>query len=128
MITFECNLASRRLIPGTTALIALAIAGCSYTQTAEQVVPGSSVGGTGDVRYTHESLGASKHLLTVTAAPGLGETESSIAQRILIAANRFAAKTCAAAFEFVSDPNMDQSIAGGFMKRTKTYVFICKTS
>ena len=54
------------------------------------------------------------------------ETEGSIAQRILIFANRFAAKTCPAAFEFMNDPNLDQTVAGGFMKRTKTYVFICK--
>jgi len=117
-----------RAAAGVVIIAAVITNGCSYTQTAEQVVPGSSVGGTGDVRYSHEPLGTNKHLLTVTAAPGLGETESSIAQRILIAATRFAAKTCSAAFEFVSDPNMDQTIAGGFMKRTKTYVFICKAS
>jgi len=54
------------------------------------------------------------------------ETEGSIAQRIHISANKFAAKTCPGSFEFVHDPNFDQTIAGGFMKRTKTYVFICK--
>ena len=100
--------------------------GCSYTRQPGAIEVGSEVGGTGDVRFTHESLGANKHLLTVTAAPGVMETEGSIAQRIHISANRFAAKTCPSSFEFIHDPNFDQKIAGGFMKRTKTYVFICK--
>ena len=98
---------------------------CSYTQPPGTVEPGSEVGGTGGVKYTYEPLGNNKHLLTVTAAPGLMETESSIAQRIHIFANKFAARTCPSAFEFIHDPNFDQSIAGGFMKRTKTYVFTC---
>jgi hypothetical protein len=88
---------------------------------------GSQVGGTGDVRYSYEPLGANKHLLIVTAAPGLMETEGSIAQRIHIFAYKFAATTCHGSFEFVHDPNFDQEIAGGFMKRTKSYVFICRT-
>jgi len=100
--------------------------GCSYTRQPGALEQGSEVGGTGDVGYTHEKLGANKHLVTVTAAPGVMETEGSIAQRIHIFANRFAAKTCPTSFEFVHDPNFDQSIAGGFMKRTKTYIFICK--
>jgi len=102
------------------------LSSCSYTQPPVVVDARSAVGGTGDIGYLHEALGANKHLLTVTASPGLGETESSIAQRILIAANRFAARTCANGFDFVNDPNMDQSVAGGFMKRTKTYTFVCK--
>jgi len=104
---------------------ALAVSACSYTPPSSTVEPGSEVGGTGSVKYTHEALGNSKHLLTVTAAPGLMETESSIAQRVHIFANKFAAKECPSAFEFVHDPNFDQSMAGGFMKRTKTYVFTC---
>lgn len=106
--------------------VAFASAGCSYTKQPGAKEAASDVGGTGDVRYTHEPLGSNKHLLTVTAAPGLMETEGSIAQRVHIFANRFAAKTCPASFEFVHDPNFDQTIAGGFMKRTKSYVFNCK--
>lgn len=83
------------------------------------------MGGTGDIGFTHESLGTNKHLLTITAAPGMLETEGSIAQRIHIFANKFAAKTCPIAFNFIHDPNFDQTIAAGFMKRTKTYVFMC---
>ena len=100
--------------------------GCSYTGQPGSIEKGSEVGGTGDVGFTHDPLGASKHLITVTAAPGVMETEGSIAQRIHIFANKFAAKTCPSSFEFIHDPNFDQAIAGGFMKRTKTYVFICK--
>lgn len=62
-------------------------------------------------------------MLIVTAAPGMMETESSIAQRILIFANKFAAEKCPDGFDFVSDPNFDQKISSGWMKRTKTYVF-----
>ncbi len=102
------------------------VAACSYTPPPSASAPGSEVGATGDLQYSHEPLGAGKHILTVTASPGLMETESSIAQRIYIYANKFAAKTCPTVFEFVHDPNFDQSIAGGFMKRTKSYVFICK--
>lgn len=100
--------------------------GCSYTGQPGSIETGSEVGGTGNVGFTHESLGANKHLITITAAPGIMETEGSIAQRTHIFANRFAAKTCPGYFEFIHDPNFDQTIASGFMKRTKTYVFICK--
>jgi hypothetical protein len=106
--------------------VAMTLQGCSYTRQPGAIEAGSEVGGTGDVGFTHEPLGVNKHLLTVTAAPGVMETEGSIAQRIHIFANRFAAKTCPSSFEFVHAPNFDQSIAGGFMKRTKTYVFVCK--
>jgi len=54
------------------------------------------------------------------------ETEGSIAQRINIFVNKHAAKVCPGSFEFVHDPNFEQEIAVGFMKRSKTYVFICK--
>jgi hypothetical protein len=108
-----------------TVLLATFLYGCSYTQAPRASEPGSQVGGTGHVGYTHEPLSVNKHLLTVTAAPGLLETEGSIAQRIHIFANKFAAKTCPASFEFVHDPNFDQTIAGGFMTRTKSYVFVC---
>lgn len=107
-------------------LVLLTLHGCSYTQQPGVIEKGSEVGGTGDIGFSHEPLGVNKHLVTVTAAPGLMETEGSIAQRIHIFANKFAAKTCPNAFEFVHDPNFSQSLAGGFMKRTKTYVFICK--
>jgi hypothetical protein len=88
-------------------------------------VSGSEVGGTGDARYTHERLGPDKHLLTVAAAPGLAETEGSIFQRIHVFANKFAAQTCPKRFEFINDPNVTQPTAGGFMKRTRGYVFVC---
>lgn len=105
---------------------ALLLHGCSYTKQPGTVEPGSDVGGTGGIGFSHDPLGGGKHIVTVTAAPGVMETESSIAQRIHIFANKFAAKTCPVSFDFVHDPNFDQSIAGGFMKRTKTYVFVCK--
>ncbi len=54
------------------------------------------------------------------------ETESSIAQRIHVFATKFAAKVCHAGFDFVHDPNLSQPTAGGFMKRTRSYVFTCK--
>jgi hypothetical protein len=108
-----------------TALISLH--GCSYTRQPSAIEAGSGVGGTGDIAFTHEPLSATKHLITVTAAPGIMETEGSIAQRIHIFANKFAAKTCLGNFEFVHAPNFEQAIAGGFMKRTKTYLFICKS-
>jgi len=87
---------------------AVSLAGCSYTAEPAALTPGSDVGGTGDVRYTHERLGTDKHLLTVTAALGLAETEGSIFQRIHVFANQFAAKTCSKGFEFTNDPNMTQ--------------------
>jgi hypothetical protein len=99
--------------------------GCSYPPQTSTSAQGSEVGATGNISFTHEPLGSQKHLLTVTAAPGFMETEGSIAQRIHIFSNRFAAKTCPHSFELLHDPNFDQVIAAGFMKRTKTYVFVC---
>ena len=113
----------------TTSLISfclfLLFLGCSYTQRPDVKVDNSDVGGTGDIQYSHEVISSEKRILTVTAAPGLMETESSIEQRILIFANKFAAKDCRGKYEFVHDPNFDQSISKGFMKRTKTYVYNC---
>ena len=109
-----------------TILFACLLGACSYTQPPARVQLGSEVGGTGDVGFSHEPLGSNKHLITVTAAPGIMETEGSIAQRILVFANKFAAQTCPSNFEFVNDPNFSQPIAAGFMKRTKTYIFVCK--
>ena len=100
--------------------------GCSYTRQPVVLDVGSQVGLTGNIGYTHEALGANKNLLIVTAAPGLMETEGSIAQRIQIFATKFAGNNCRDTFEFVHDPNFDQTIAAGFMKRSKTYVFVCK--
>lgn len=108
------------------AVILSSLGACSYTAAPKSIEAGSEVGGTGDVKYTHERLGSGKHLVTVTAAPGVLETEGSIEQRIHVFANKFAAQNCPSAFEFVHDPNFDQSVARGFMKRTKTYVFVCK--
>lgn len=102
------------------------LVGCSYTPKSNTTVPDSAVGATGDVAFSHEQLSQTKHLVIITAAPGLMETEGSIAQRIHIFANRFAAQTCPDAFEFVHDPNFSQPTAGGFMKRTRTYVFVCR--
>lgn len=106
-------------------LLLILLAGCSYVAEPASLTPGSEVGGTGDVRYSHERLPANKHLITVTAAPGMGETEGSIFQRIHVFATKFAATTCPKRFEFVNDPNMTQPVAGGFMKRTRSYVFEC---
>lgn len=106
-------------------LIGVVLCGCSYTPKNTAIEQGSEVGATGDIGFNHENLGSQKHLLTVTATPGIMETETSITQRIHIFANRFAAKTCKMSFEFIHDPNFDQKTAGGFMKRTKTYVFVC---
>lgn len=99
---------------------------CSYTGKPATIEAGSEVGGTGDIGFTHEPLSAERHLLTVTAAPGMMETEGSIAQRIHIFANKFAASTCDGNFDFVHDPNFDQTVAAGFMRRTRSYVFVCK--
>jgi len=107
--------------------VILTLGGCSYTGSPGNYSEGSDVGGTGDIKYDHDELGGGKHFLTVTAAPGIMETEGSIAQRIHIFANKYAARTCPGLFEFVHDPNFDQSLAAGFMKRTKSYVFRCES-
>ena len=119
----QSKFATATLVTLSTLLL---VTGCSYTPKHNSTVEGSAVGVSGDLSHTHVALGAQKHMLTVTAAPGLMETEGSIAQRIHIHANMFAAKNCPNEFVFVHDPNFDQSIAAGFMKRTRTYVFICK--
>lgn len=111
----------------TFLALVLFLAGCSYTGSPSNYSEGSDVGGTGDIKYDHEVLGGGKHFLTVTAAPGIMETEGSITQRIHIFANKYAARTCPGSFEFVHDPNFDQSLAAGFMKRTKSYVFQCES-
>ena len=71
------------LILSLTFIVTLS-AGCSYTGEPKMYSEGSEVGGTGDIQYDYEELGNEKYFLTVTAAPGLIETEGSIAQRIHI--------------------------------------------
>lgn len=105
---------------------AIALAGCDYTPPAQATAEGSGVGGTGQITYTHDDLGNRKHMVAVTAAPGIAETEGAIGQRIHQFALRFAAQECPQTFTFIDDPNMTQDRGAGFMKRTRTYVFICQ--
>lgn len=116
-------MASRLLVQ--ICLLAL-LSGCAYNNPQNIEVADSKVGGTGGLQYNHEKLGSSKHMLSVTAAPGLMETEGSIEQRIHIFANRFASQSCQHGFDFIHDPNFDQRISAGFMKRSRTYVFECR--
>lgn len=103
----------------------LTLTACSYTPESQAVAGGSEVGRTGNISFTHDQLTQSKHFLSVTAAPGLGETEGSIFQRIHQFSIRFAAQTCPREFQFVNDPNLVQPTAAGFMQRTRSYVFAC---
>lgn len=102
--------------------LTIALGACAYS-----TAPGSSerVGGTGGVTFQHEEVARGRHLLVVNASPGVGETESSIAQRILVGANRFAGEQCPGGFSFVDDPNAHQPTSGGFMRRSRTYTFTC---
>ena len=99
---------------------------CSYaTQSSQTVEPNSDVGRTGNIQYSHDTLGNNKHLVTITAAPGMLETDGSIEQRIQTFATRFAARTCPASYEFLDEPGSGTVMAKGFMKRTMTFVFLC---
>ncbi len=64
-----------------SALSFLLLANCAYNSPASQVAPGSEVGGTGDIQFDHQELSGRMHLLTVSARPGLAETETSLSQR-----------------------------------------------
>lgn len=103
---------------------ALFLAGCAYGPPSGQTAPGSEVGGTGDIKYSHETLGNNTHLVTVHVAPGMLETESSMSQRMFVFANKFAAQTCPRRFEFIADPNRENRI-DELTIRTKPYVFRC---
>lgn len=101
----------------------LALCGCSHTELSNN--GSTTVGVTGTVAAQHESLGNGKHMLVVTASPALAETDGSIEQRILIHAQREAARICPGRFEFVHNPNGTAPLAAGFMKRSRSYVFAC---
>lgn len=101
----------------------LALSGCSHAELAHN--GGTPVGVTGTISAQHESLCNGKHMLVVTAAPALAETEGSIEQRIFIHAQREAALICPGKFEFVLNPNGAAPLAAGFMKRSRSYVFAC---
>jgi hypothetical protein len=68
------------------------------------------VGGTGDISYSHQKLSGKNYLVTVSARPGLAETETSMNERIYIFANQFAAKTCPSGFDFLGNPNAGQPV------------------
>jgi hypothetical protein len=106
------------------AIGVIVLAGCSYGPQGHEIA-GSNVGATGGVSVSHERLGGTKHLITVNAAPGIAETEGSIGQRILVQANRYAAKTCPSGFKFENDPNNAQQMGAGFMVRSRVFVFTC---
>ncbi len=110
----------RNLIP---PLVGLLLSACAYGSPSS-VAPGSQVGGTGDIRFSHKPLNASTHLLTVDVAPGLLETEASMSQRMLEFANEFAAKTCLKRYDFVADPNPDIRVSN-LTQRHKVYTFRC---
>ncbi len=102
----------------------LSVSACSYHSPGIKA-EGTDAGGTGGIRYQHEDLGNSKHLITVTASPGFMETEGSIRERINIYTKKFAAKACPKRFSFVDDPNLSGNYASGFAKRSQTFVFVC---
>ena len=104
-------------------LCAAVLSGCSYGPTT-QAAPGSQVGSTGNVQYSHKVLSPNNHMVTVQIAPGLAETEASMAQRMTAFASEFAAKTCPARFDFLTDPSPQRSETG-IVERTKVYTFRC---
>ena len=106
------------------AVSCIILIACETTPT-DSVDKNSSTGIIGNISYTHDVLSSNKHFLVIKAKPELMETESSIAQRIHQYSVRFAAKTCPDDFKFIDDPNMRQKGGGGFMKRTKSYTFLC---
>jgi hypothetical protein len=114
------------------ALLSLAAAavvlaqGCAYNNPSATAEEGAAVGVTGGVEYSHKVLAADRHFLTVSVGPGYLETEPSMANRLDTFANTFAAKTCPVAYEFVRDPNVDDSVRRGWWKRTRDYVFVCR--
>lgn len=110
-------------IISATLCITVTLMGCSHAELANNGV--GSVGVTGNVTAQHEALGNGKHMLVVTAAPALAETDGSIEQRIFIHAQREAARICPGRFEFVNNPNGTAPLAAGFMKRFRSYVFAC---
>jgi hypothetical protein len=97
---------------------------CTYTPGSASTDAASAVGGTGGISYNHEKLGNKQHLLTVNAAPGLGETENSIVQRAFLFANRFAARTCPSGFAFQNSTGAS-AVSAAFMRRTIAYSFRC---
>lgn len=103
--------------------LTLTLMGCSHANFANNAT--KSVDGTGNVTAQHEALGNGKHMLVVTAAPALAETDGSIEQRIFIHAQREASRTCPGRFEFVDNPNGTAPLAAGFMKRSRSYIFAC---
>ena len=105
---------------------ALILSGCAYSTAGQEYASGSDVGGTGNIKYTHEDLGGGIHFLNVDAAPGMMETEGSIDQRMYQFALRFAGDACKNGFDFVDDPNMKQARSAGFMRRSRSYRFECR--
>ncbi len=57
------------------------VAACAYGSGPTQVVPGSEVGGVGNIRYDHKQINTNTHMLTVNVSPGMLETEGSMSQR-----------------------------------------------
>ncbi len=104
--------------------IGLLVGSCAYGAAGGQTAPGSQVGATGDIKYSHENLGSGTHLVTVRVSPGLLETEDSMSQRMFVFANKFAAQTCPRRFEFIADPNRERRV-DELTVRVKPYVFRC---
>lgn len=87
----------------TVLSLLMLVGACSYATQSSTAEPGTEVGGTGNLQVAHDTLGNNKQMVTVTAAPGLMETEGSIEQHIDIFANKFAARTCPDSYEFLND-------------------------
>ena len=109
---------------GRVLTLAVSVGGCAYGAPPGSTAPGSEVGSTGDIKYSHETLGNNTHLVTVRVAPGLLETEDSMSQRMFVFANKFAAQTCPQRFEFIADPNRERR-TDELTVRVKPYVFRC---
>ncbi len=104
------------------AILALPLSGCGYGGAAMQTAPGSQVGGTGDIQFSHADLGGKMHSLTVAVRPGVLETDGSMSQRNISFATKFAADACPSGFEFVTPPSPEMQTA----QRTRSYTFRCR--
>jgi hypothetical protein len=115
------------MIPSKLVLVVLAIStlGCSYASQDTQLAANSNVGGTGNLKFTHKALSGSKHLLTVTASPGLGEQRGLSSSDCLYLPTNLLRRLVQQDLTFSMIPIWTNQGRQVFMARSKSYVFSC---
>lgn len=79
----------------------------------------------GPLSHEHRVLGNKRHVILVTAEPGVAETDQQVVDRIRHASSELAGNICPDGFEMLHAPAFEGHWLEKLERRTESYVFAC---